>query len=153
MSNQENAAARRSTVTASAIALAHRSPSAGSAAANIPRRSEKLTEANPCKMSETASSENATSVRGSRVPSHDQSGRRSRRPPNASAGPHGPRWTRRRANHTQAHSSAPPASSERRPAKRASSGKRRGRIGGAGCTGRRDSLGPVGANSSGSLGT
>ena len=56
-----------------------------------------------------------------------------------------------RVIHAHAASSVPPASSASLTAKRASSSKSRGFTGGGGRMTKRDSFGPVGANSSGNF--
>src|SRR3954468_10569001 len=149
MSSQAKAALRRSTVMASPALLAHRSPRAGSAAAHRPREKRPPTDSRLAAVppAATPSSAKATAGRGSRVPRPAQTGRSRRKAPQARAAPRPPA----RATHAQAANSVNPAIAASRSANLASSGNSRGRMAGAGRMRKRDSLGPCGANSSGSF--
>src|SRR6266403_2144259 len=136
----------------SAAQLAHRSASAGSATAISAAEANSAPPRRPAAAPNTArnSSAYATAGRGRRVPSSAQTGLSSRpaaHPRTAPRGPAAPKAVR--ANHAQAASSVHPTRMERRMAKRASSGKRPGRICAGGMMRNRDRVVALGSNSSG----
>src|SRR6266403_4767717 len=136
----------------SAAQLAHRSASAGSATAISAAEANSAPPRRPAAAPNTArnSSAYATAGRGRRVPSSAQTGLSSRPAAHPSTAPRGPAAPAAvRANHAQAASSVHPTRMERRMAKRASSGKRLGRIGAGGMMRNRDRGVALGSNSSG----